>query len=119
MNSEGDREVKEVLVIFDSRRRPVKFVCYRANPYETYQSLFNAVEKAFCDVLAAEEGSSTSEGGFFLQVESKEWGGMIDVTAETRVDDHSTVFLCKTNTSRCEASSIGDASPSKKVLYLN
>ena len=65
MNSEGDREVKEVLVIFDSRRRPVKFVCYRANPYETYQSLFNAVEKAFCDVLAAEEGSSTSEGGFF------------------------------------------------------
>lgn len=93
---DGDCIDKEVLVIFNDRRRPVKFKCFK-NPSENYQSLCSAVEKAFCDILTAEEGSSnhSSESGFYLQMESNEWGGIIDVTPETRVDDHSTVFLCR------------------------
>lgn len=117
MNRDGGSlsEVKEfeVLVIFDSRRRPVKFTCFQ-DPCETYQSLINAVEKAFSDVLAAEEGSSNADNGFYLQMESKEWGGMIDVTSETQVDDRSTVFLCKPK-SRYKAGSVEDANPSEKV----
>ena len=86
---------KEVLVVFQSRRRPVKFKYPSASPSASYRSLFSAIEGAFRDILTAEEGSSTSESGFFLQVESSEWGGFIDVTPETPVDDHATVYLCK------------------------
>jgi len=87
---------KEVLVVFQSRRRPVKFKYPSASPGSaSYRSLFSAIEGAFRDILTAEEGSSTSESGFYLQVESSEWGGFIDVTPETPVDDHSTVYLCK------------------------
>ena len=101
---------KEVLVIFNDRRRPVKFECFE-NPSENYQSLVNAVEKVFCDILTAEEGSSSSGAGFYLQVESKEWGGIIDVTSETQIDDHSTVFLCKPK-SHLKSSTVTDAASS-------
>ena len=55
-------EDKEVLIVFNDRRRPVKFTCFE-DPAESYKSLVRAVENAFCDVLTAEEGSSNSEGG--------------------------------------------------------
>ena len=87
-------------MIFKDRRRPVKFK-YSENPLENYQSLICAVEKVFYDVLTAEEGSSSSEtGGFYLQTESNEWGGKIDVTAETPVEDRSILFLCRPTKSR-------------------
>ena len=86
---------KEVLVVFNNRRRPVKFKYFETDPSENYLNLLCAVERAFCDVLTPEEGSSNSESGFYLQIQSDEWGGVIDVTPETRVDDHSTVFICK------------------------
>ena len=87
---------KEVLVFFQSRRRPVKFKYPSVSPSASrYRSIFSAIEGVFRDILTAEEESSTSESGFYLQVESSEWGGFIDVTLETPVDDHATVYLCK------------------------
>ena len=108
-------EDKEVLIVFNDRRRPVKFTCFE-DPAESYKSLVRAVENAFCDVLTAEEGSSNSEGGsgFYLQVESKKWGGMIDVTLETQIDDGSTIFLCRQK-SRFKASFDSSAASGEKV----
>ena len=91
---------KEVLVVFGDRRRPVVFNCSnredaKARVKEEYGWLMEAVESVkFEDVLKAEEGSSISDSGcFYLQVESNEWGGMIDVTPETIIPDHGVVFL--------------------------
>ena len=86
---------KEVLVVFNGRRRPVKFHCPTASPAESYHSLVNAVESAFCDILNAEEGNSKSDSGFYLQVESREWEGFIDVIPETPINNHATIYLCK------------------------
>ena len=102
MSSSAEQaETKQVLVVFGDRRRPVTFNCSTDGSQgdrakEEYEWLVRAVESTFEDVLYAEEGSSTSNtGSFYLQVESREWGGMIDVTPCTIVPDHEVVFLCR------------------------
>ena len=88
MSSSAEQvETKQVLVVFGDRRRPVTFNSSNIDgdqgnrAKEEYEWLLRAVESTFEDVLYAEEGSSTSNtGSFYLQIESHEWGGMIDVT---------------------------------------
>ena len=98
MNSQAE-PTKQVLVIYGDRRRPVTFNCGSNKDgddctKEEYEWLVKAVESVFEDVLSAEEGSSTSSGAFYLQMESSEWGGtVIDVTSRTLVPDHGVVFL--------------------------
>ena len=91
---------KQVLVVFGDRRRPVVVNCStegdaNSRTKEEYEWLMKSVATRFEDVLNSAEGSSTSEfGGFYLQVESCEWGGcMIDVTSSTVIPDHGIVFL--------------------------
>ena len=83
---------KEVLVVFQDRR-PIKFKISN-NPSEDKSSLLHAVQVAFSDVfpdLAAGEGTSSGPSSYFFQTESKEWGGLVDVTGE--VQDRSTIFI--------------------------
>ena len=87
---------KEVLVIFGSRRRPVRFKCsFDSSEADQFQSLMDTVENNFNDILATEEGSLNSVSGFYLQTVSKEWGGLIDVTASTQIEDHQIITLCR------------------------
>ena len=112
---------KQVLVIFGDRRRPVIINCsnredVEARVKEEYQRLMEAVKSEFEDVLNAEEGSSTSESGsFYLQVESSEWGGMIDITSSTVIPDHAVVFLYREDSSH----TVGSLKSSEKVLFVH
>lgn len=113
-----DIQCKEVLVIYNDRRRPVKFTCFEDSS-ENYHSLVSAVERVFCDVLMAEEGSSNSEGPFYLQMESKQWGGvLIDITSETQIDDHSTLYLCRPKSRSKPTTSSFDANSASEKVYL-
>lgn len=119
MSSSADRETKQVLVVFGDRRRPVTFTCSSNGKSsqdcakEEYEWLVRAVESTFEDVLNAEEGSSTSStGSFYLQIESLEWGGMIDVTPCTVVPDHEVVFLYRHES--CGAGGVGSLGDSEK-----
>ena len=81
---------KTVLVVFRNRRRPVTFASGKT-PKEEHQNLFEAVVRDFYDVLESNEGSS-SMGNYYLQRESKEWGGCIDVTGS--VQERDVIHLC-------------------------
>ena len=90
---------KEVLCVYRERRRPVRFIC-KESENET-DKLLEAFKETFADVL--EEGSSsesTSQGGFIIQRESKEWGGLIDVTKRDTIEHHARLHLQKMNVSK-------------------
>ena len=87
---------KEVLCVYRERRRPVRFICK-----ESENETIEAFKETFADVL--EEGSSsesTSQGGFIIQRESKEWGGLIDVTKRDTIEHHARLHLQKMNVSK-------------------
>jgi len=81
---------KAVLAVFKDRRRPVVFNC-GLNMKEEHENLLSAVKACFEEVIVLNEGSSSS-GDYYLQKESKEWGGLIDVTGY--VQDKEIVHLC-------------------------
>ena len=85
----GESVEKVVLVVFNSRRRPVKFSS-STDPSEENKNLKDAVREAFKDVLEADEGSSGSTA-WYLQCDSREWGGLVDVCGS--IEDRSTVYL--------------------------
>ena len=85
-------DVKTVLVVFKNRRRPI---CFEGsvNPLTEKKNLLDAVQRSFADVITSGEGTSRSacSSGYFLQTESSEWGGLVDVTGH--VQDRATVIL--------------------------
>ena len=88
--SECEKEKsKEVLVVFQNRRA-IKFKV-TDDPSEDKSSLLWAVRDAFSDVLGGSEGASSTPSSYFFQMESKEWGGLVDATGEA--DNRSTVFI--------------------------
>ena len=80
---------KTVLGVFRERRRPITFNSGNT-PKEEYGNLLEAVKSGFDNILIANEGPSSSSHGiealasettqYYIQRESKEWGGLVDVT---------------------------------------
>jgi len=74
--------VREVLVVYKGRKRPVVL----PNVENTEQiNLLNLAKEAFSDLIYCQEGSSddctTADPKFYLQMESTKWGGqLIEVT---------------------------------------
>ena len=77
---------KTVLCVFGERKRPVTFKG-STDPVKDRKNLLEAVLLCYSDVL---QGSEV--GHYFLQQESVEWGGWIDLSGI--VQDRSTVRLC-------------------------
>ena len=80
---------KTVLCVFKDRRRPITFKA-SGDAQTERQNLLDAVRVTFSDVLSCGEGSSASS--YFLQTESSEWGGMIDLLEH--IEDRGTVYVC-------------------------
>ena len=94
-STEGSsEETKTVLCVFKGRRR---LVTYRTSNQVQIEKkhLLDAVSVTFADVLSSGEGTSDTKS-YFLQTESTEWGGMINVTGF--VEDRATVHLCYEST---------------------
>ena len=77
------RVVKEVLVVYGERRRPVTFSPSDSDCNDR-ETLSGAVRNLYSDVLGNQP--------FFLQVESKQWG-VIDLAESVPVVNGSTVFV--------------------------
>ena len=89
-------ECKEVLLVFNKRKKPVRFQAVRGDPTKEQSNLYNAAKEAFQDVLIAGEGSSSTNHSteFYLEFNSEEWGGeMVDVSGSITVPTKSTVYL--------------------------
>ena len=82
---------KTVLCVYGERKRPVTFEG-STDPVKDRKNLYEAVMATFSDVL---EGSS-SQTSYFLQQESAEWGGLIDLSGY--VEDRTTVHFCSAQT---------------------
>lgn len=78
---------KTVLCVYQERRRPVTFTG-NTDPVKDRKSLFDAVIGSFSDVL---ESTSNEAVSYFLQQESAEWGGLIDISGY--IEDRTTVHL--------------------------
>lgn len=83
-------EHKTVLAVFGERRRPVSFEC-SSTAKEELEHLLEVVKVCFSDIINAREGLSTAEE-YFLQQESSEWGGLINITGF--IEDKKVVHLC-------------------------
>ena len=90
-------ETKEVLLVYNDRKRPVEFWAVPGNPSAEQKNLCNAVERVFADVFSTGEGSSSSSHHvFYLQFECEEWGGeMVDITGSVVVPSKSIVYRRK------------------------
>ena len=90
--------VREVLVVYKGRKRPVVL----PNVENAEQiNLLNLAKEAFSDVIYWHEGSSsdctTADPKFFSQMESTKWGGqLIEVTktASVSISDGAELHLC-------------------------
>ena len=82
-------EEKKVLCVLGDRRR---VVCFRSDVGNDVEKVKLAITECFSDVLQ-------SNVLFFLQTESTEWGGLIDVTSGA-VNDHSTIYISVENHSK-------------------
>ena len=93
------RLTKEVLLVYDNRKRPVKFQAAPGDPSAEQKNLYDAVRRDFSDILATGEGSSSAcHETFYLEFESAEWGGeMVDVSGSTVVPAKAIVWLRKPN----------------------
>lgn len=88
-DEEKNAEYKTVLGLLKERRRPVQFKCGLSAKAE-YENLLQAVKMCF-EVTALNKGvSSTCD--YYLQQETKEWRGLIDVTGY--IQDKEIVHLC-------------------------
>ena len=85
-------ERKTVLCIFEERKRPVVYDA-STDEHDEKNNLMKAIMTTFSDVLQETESTSRS---YFLQQESEEWGGLIEVC--NKLDDHATVYLCYSST---------------------
>jgi len=56
------------------------------------------VTECFSDIIGTYKDSSTSSKEYFLQQESSEWGGLIDITGF--VKDKETIKLCYSSNSK-------------------
>ena len=83
-------EYKTELGVFKEKRRPIWFKC-SINAKEEYENLLQAVKACFEEVIALNEGASLTHG-YYLQKESKEWGGLKDVTG--CIQDKEMIHLC-------------------------
>ena len=92
-------EAKEVLLVYNDRKRPVEFRTVPGNPSAEQKNLYNAVERVFADVFSTGGGLSSSSQNhevFYLQFECEEWGGeMVDITGSVVVPSKSIVYLRK------------------------
>lgn len=90
-------ETKEVLLVCNSRKRPLRFQAVPSDPIAERKNLYNAAKRVFSDILSTGEGSSAScHDEFYLQFESEEWGGeMVDVTESVVVPSKAIVYLRK------------------------
>ena len=79
---------KTVLCVYSGRKRPIVFEG-SSDPTKDRKNLLEAAILDFADILPE---SSTSSGDYFLQQESSEWGGLIDLSGF--VKDRTTVYLC-------------------------
>ena len=73
--------------MFGERKRPITFQASDAAEEEK-KNLLKAAKATFADVIL--EGKS-----YFLQCNSTEWGGLIDISGF--VEDHATVYLCSSD----------------------
>ena len=83
MMSEEKLKEKTVLAVFRNRRQPITFTSGKT-PKEEHQNLFES-----------NEGPSSMgdySRDYYLQRESKEWGGCIDVTGY--VEEKDVIHLC-------------------------
>ena len=98
---------KTVLVVFGERRRPVSFES-GSTAKEELERLLEAVKVCFSDIISAREGPSTAkEPEFFLQKQSSEWGGLIDITGF--VEDKEVVHLCHSRTANSQVCTLWDS----------
>ena len=68
-------KIKEVLLVYNNRKRPVEFQAVPSNPSAEQKNLYNGVQQTFADILSIREGSSTSRHDmFYLQFECQDWG---------------------------------------------
>lgn len=107
--------MKEVLLVYGDRKRPVTFRASPSDPSAEQKNLYDAVRVAFEDILAAGEGSSSTyhDSKFYLEFESEEWGGeMVDVSGSIVVPDRAIVYLRKPS---CAKKEIKDAAVSVAI----
>lgn len=76
--------VKEVLVVYKDRRRPVKFRSAENAEVEC-KNVLDAVTMEFRDILPIDCVDS-----LFIQTKTEEWG-LVDVTSN--IKNHTTVYL--------------------------
>ena len=88
-------KTKEVLIVYNNRRRAVRFHTDVSDPCAEHKRLYDAAEEAFKDVFLLGEGSSSSHGtAFYLEFESEEWGKqMVDVSGSVTVPTKAIVYL--------------------------
>ena len=96
--------MKEVLLVYGDRKRPVIFRASPGDPSAEQKNLYDAVRVVFEDILATAEGSSsTCHEKFYLEFESDEWGGeMVDVSGSIVIPDKAIVYLRKPSCARKE-----------------
>jgi len=90
--------MSEVLITYQGRKRPVQLPALKEENEPT--NLLNLVTAAFNDVISCQEGSSShplEEPRFYLQIESKKWGGqLIEVSKDSSsISDGSVLHLCR------------------------
>ena len=97
--------MKEVLLVYGDRKRPVIFRASPGDPSAEQKNLYDAVRVVFEDILATAEGSSSTchDSKFYLEFESDEWGGeIVDVSGSIVVPDKAIVYLRKPSCARKE-----------------
>lgn len=82
-----ETKTKSVLCVFGERKRPI--IYDSADDWEQEKdNLMRSIKATFSDLL----GETETLESYFLQQESAEWGGLIDV--HKKLKDHDTVHLC-------------------------
>lgn len=87
--------IKEVLIVYNNRRRAVRFRT-APDPCTEHKNLYDAAEEVFKDIFLLGEGSSSSSHGtaFHLEFESEEWGKqMVGILGSVTVSSKAIVYL--------------------------
>ena len=71
---------KTVLCVCQGRKRPVTFLGSYDSIEEDRKRLKKEIESVFSDLLKPPSGEEGEVRGYFIEKESKEWGGLIDLT---------------------------------------
>ena len=113
-------ETKEVLVVYEGRRRPVVLSPVEdTNAQHTY--LLDAAKRVFSDLIDSHEGcssqSTVEQRKFYLEMESSKWGGqLIELTGA--VSDGAVVHLTQESASSKVISAYINISHAVSMLWL-